>query len=110
MKTLLLICFVCCINYLFAQNKPTRIIFRGDDMGMSHAVNEALIQCFTSGIERSVEIIVPSPWFPEAIRLLKANPTLDVGIHIALTSEWDNIKYRPVTDCPSLVDSNGYFF
>jgi predicted glycoside hydrolase/deacetylase ChbG (UPF0249 family) len=33
-----------------------------------------------------------------------------VGIHLALTSEWENIKWRPLTDCKSLKDSNGYFY
>jgi hypothetical protein len=79
-------------------------------MGFSHAGNEALIKSFNDGIETSIEVIVPSPWFPEAIKLLQENPTIDVGIHLALTSEWDNIKYRPVSYCPSLTDEDGYFF
>lgn len=79
-------------------------------MGFSHSGNEAMIKCFKEGIETSIEVIVPSPWFLEAVKLLKANPTVDVGIHLALTSEWDNVKYRPVSYCPSLTDSNGYFF
>jgi predicted glycoside hydrolase/deacetylase ChbG (UPF0249 family) len=27
-----------------------------------------------------------------------------------LTSEWDNVKYRPLSDCPSLRDKDGYFY
>jgi hypothetical protein len=79
-------------------------------MGFSHSGNEALIKCSKQGIQTSIEIIVPSPWFPEAIKLLKENPSIDVGIHFALTSEWDNIKYRPLTSCPSLVNKDGYFY
>lgn len=94
----------------FAQQKPPRLIIRGDDMGFSHSGNEALIKCYKEGIEKSIEVIVPSPWFPEAVKLLKQNPGVDVGIHLALTSEWENVKYRPLTDCPSLKDSNGYFY
>ena len=94
---------------LQAQQK-TRLLVRGDDMGYSHSGNEALIKCYQQGIERSIEIIVPSPWFPEAVKMLHENPGVDVGIHLALTSEWENIKWRPLTDCPSLKDSNGYFF
>ena len=90
--------------------QPPRLIVRGDDMGFSHAGNEALIKTLKEGIETAIEVIVPSPWFPEAVKLLQENPTVDVGIHIALTSEWDNIKYRPVSDCPSLTDEDGYFF
>lgn len=88
----------------------TRLIVRGDDMGFSHSGNEALIKCFREGIETSIEVLAPSPWFPEAVRLLAENPGVDVGVHLALTSEWDNVKWRPLTPCPSLVDPDGYFF
>jgi predicted glycoside hydrolase/deacetylase ChbG (UPF0249 family) len=96
------------VLYSFAQK--TRLIVRGDDMGFSHSGNVALIKCYKEGIQKSIEVIVPSPWFPEAVKMLKENPGADVGIHLALTSEWETIKYRPLTDCPSLRDSNGYFF
>ncbi len=94
----------------FSQENQIKLIIRGDDMGYSHSGNEALIKCYKEGIEKSIEIIVPSPWFPEAVKLLKENPGVDVGIHLAITSEWENIKWRPLTDCASLKDSNGYFY
>lgn len=87
-----------------------RLIVRGDDMGYSHSGNLALIKCAKEGIQTSIEVIVPSPWFPEAVKLLNENPQIDVGIHLALTSEWDNVKWRPLTDCPSLRTPDGYFF
>lgn len=110
MKASTTIFLIGCIISASAQIQSPRLIVRGDDMGFSHAGNEALIKSFKDGIEKSIEIIVPSPWFPEAVKLLQENPTVDVGIHIALTSEWDNIKYRPITNCPSLTDESGYFF
>ncbi len=79
-------------------------------MGYAHSGNEALIKCYTEGIEQSIEVIVPSPWFPEAVKMLAENPTVDVGIHLAITSEWDNEKWRPISDCPSLKDPDGYFY
>jgi predicted glycoside hydrolase/deacetylase ChbG (UPF0249 family) len=94
---------------VLAQNK-TRLLVRGDDMGFAHAANQALIKAYKEGIERSIEVIVPSPWFPEAVKLLEENKDVDVGIHLALTSEWENVKWRPLTYCPSLTDSSGYFF
>jgi len=98
------------IILLHAQQKPIRLIIRGDDMGFSHSGNEALIKSSREGIQTSIEVIVPSPWFPEAVQLLKDNPGIDVGIHLAITSEWDNVKWRPLSDCPSLRDADGYFF
>lgn len=90
--------------------KPARLIVRGDDMGFSHSGNEALVKAFKNGMETSIEVIVPSPWFPEAVRLLEQNPGVDVGVHLAITSEWDNVKWRPLSDCPSLRDKDGYFY
>ena len=93
-----------------AQQKSIKLIVRGDDMGYSHAGNEAILKCFKEGIQTSIEVIVPSPWFPEAVKMLEENPGIDVGVHLAITSEWTNIKWRPVSDCPSLQDADGYFF
>jgi predicted glycoside hydrolase/deacetylase ChbG (UPF0249 family) len=104
------IVFFLLISVIGNAQKPPRLIVRGDDMGFSHSGNEAIIKAYKEGVETSVEIIVPSPWFPEAVKMLNENPSLDVGIHIALTSEWDNVKYRPVSYCPSLTDEDGYFF
>jgi hypothetical protein len=89
---------------------PIRLIVRGDDMGSSQASNEAAIRCYREGVMRDVEVMAVGPWFPEAARLLRENPGLDVGLHLALTSEWDNVKWRPLTTAPSLVERGGWFF
>jgi hypothetical protein len=78
-----------------------RLLVRADDMGASQAIDEACIKTSTEGISRSVEVIVPGPWFLDAVRLLKENPTVDVGVHLALTSEWERVKWRPITHAPS---------
>lgn len=93
-----------------ATSNPARLIVRGDDMGYSHSGNEALIKCYREGIQTSIEVIVPSPWFPEAVKMLAQNPGTDVGLHFAITSEWDNVKWRPLTDAPSLRNADGYFY
>lgn len=95
----------------FAQNEgPIYLLIRADDIGSSHASNIACIQTYREGIVRSIEIMVPGPWYPEAVKMLNENPGADVGIHLVLTSEWSNIKWRPLTWCPSLTDENGYFY
>ena len=87
-----------------------RLIVRGDDIGSCHTANIACIQCYREGIMRTVEVMVPCPWFEEAVKMLNENPGLDVGIHLTLTSEWDNFKWRPLTDAPSLVNEDCYFY
>jgi predicted glycoside hydrolase/deacetylase ChbG (UPF0249 family) len=54
--------------------------------------------------------MVPTPWFPEAVAMLREMPGVDVGVHLVLTSEWTNVKWRPLTAAPSLTDERGYFF
>ncbi len=92
-----------------AQN-DIKLLVRIDDMGFSHSCNVASIDTYQKGIAKSVEVIVPGPWFEEAVDMLKENPGLDVGVHLALTSEWKNLKWRPITHAPSLVDEDGYFY
>jgi predicted glycoside hydrolase/deacetylase ChbG (UPF0249 family) len=86
-----------------------RLVVRGDDMGSSQAANEASVRCYREGVMRDVELMAVGPWFPQAARLLRENPGLDVGLHLALTSEWDAVKWRPLTPAPSLVGPGGYF-
>lgn len=109
--------FMCCalliattISSCAQTGNGPRLIVRGDDMGFSHSGNEALIKCSREGIQTSIEVLVPTPWFPEAVRLLEENPGIDVGIHLTLTSEWDNVKWRPVSECPSITDEDGYLY
>jgi len=93
-----------------APEASIRLIVRADDMGSSHAANAACIRAFKEGIVRSVEVMAPAAWFPEAAALLAENPGLDVGVHLTLTSEWDACKWGPLTRAPSLSDADGYFF
>ena len=106
----ILITLLFCINASAQPKSAPRLIVRGDDMGFSHSGNVALIKSSLEGIQTSIEVIVPSPWFPEAVKMLQQHQNIDVGIHIALTSEWDNVKYRPVSKSPSLTDADGYFY
>jgi hypothetical protein len=87
-----------------------KLVVRADDIGSCHTANLACIQVYREGIARSVEVQVPCPWFNEAARMLRENPGYDVGVHLTLTSEWENYKWGPLTQAPSLVDPNGHFY
>ena len=87
-----------------------RLIVKGDDMGAAHGINVATIDAYRRGVLTTTNVIVAGPWFPEAVRFVNENPGLDVGVHLALTSEWQNVKWRPLTYVPSIVDADGYFF
>ncbi len=114
MKTLITI-LASCLSLVLSSaqtsgDKNIYLVVRGDDMGSSHAANTAFIKSYREGILRTAEVMVPCPWFPEAAKLLNENPGIDVGIHLVLTSEWENMKWRPLSSAPSLVDSDGYFY
>lgn len=110
-KKLICGCLLCAaVLPAFGQQTNPRLIIRADDMGSFRSANIACIEGYKNGVETAIEVMVVTPWFPEAVRLLKENPGIDVGLHLTITSEWENVKWRPLTSCPSLTDSNGYFF
>lgn len=92
------------------KKSDIKLLIRGDDIGSSHSANIACIKSYTEGIVQSVEVMVPCGWFPEAVEMLNENPGLDVGVHLVMTSEWEKIKWRPLTGISSITDDRGYFF
>jgi len=89
------------------------LIIHGDDLGVSHSVNAASMAAFDKGIVNSASIMVPCPWFPEIATYSKANPSVDLGLHLTLTAEWQDYKWGPVlpsTVVPNLVNEQGFLY
>jgi chitin disaccharide deacetylase len=85
-----------------------RLVVRGDDFGMCHAVNQGIRRAFTGGIVTTSSTMAPCPWFGEAVKFAK-DIGIPLGAHQTLTCEWDFFRWRPVTDGPSLAGPDGTF-
>lgn len=97
------------LSQLGVAKESAKLAVRMDDMGAFHSVNKAVMDAYNNGISQSVELMPVGAWYPEAVRILEEAPGLDVGIHLAITSEWENVKWRPLTQASSLTDERGYF-
>jgi len=98
---------------LNAENESIQLIVRGDDFGMTHACNMAIAKGFEQGILTCSSILTIAPWFEEAARMSRENPDWCIGVHLSLNGEWREYRWKPVlpvTEVPSLVDEDGYFY
>lgn len=83
-----------------------------DDLGTSHGANHAFLDLASRGLVTCGSVMVPGPWFREIVDASAVSPTLDVGIHLTLTSEWNACRWAPISTvsrASGLIDEDGYF-
>ena len=89
------------------------LIIHADDLAVAHSEDAASFEALDRNAATSASIIVPGPWLDEVANYAKAHPDADLGLHLALTSEWKTYRWGPVESkdkVPSLIDSEGYLW
>jgi chitin disaccharide deacetylase len=89
------------------------LILHVDDAGMSFDSNEGAEKALTQGASTSVSVMMPCSWVPGFVQFLKSHPRIDAGLHLTLTSEWEEYRWGPLTgkkNAPGLVDGDGYLW
>ena len=87
-----------------------RLITRGDDLGCARSLNRAMKECYEKGILKNCSVLAATPYIEEAARMLAKAKGLCFGLHCDLTSEWDNVRWKPVASpekVPSLIGKDG---
>jgi chitin disaccharide deacetylase len=89
------------------------LIVHADDLAIAHSEDAASFEALEKNAVTSASIIVPGPWLSEVAAYATAHPDTDLGLHLALTSEWKTYRWGAV-ECkdkvPSLFDPAGYLW
>ncbi|MGN6584398.1 MAG: polysaccharide deacetylase family protein [Rhizobiaceae bacterium] len=95
----------------FASGQRVAIL-HADDVGMCHGANAAFLDLARAGHLTCGSVMMPCPWSPEIARVAAEDKSLDLGVHLTLTSEWAGYRWGPLTragKASGLVDDEGYF-
>jgi len=93
-------------RHLTAPRAPIPLIINGDDFGYSEAVNRAVILAHREGVLTSCSLMVNERAAPHAVELARSNPSLAVGLHLALVL---GRAALPHAEIPHITDPNGDF-
>ena len=63
---------------------------------MSHDSNAGIIEAFEKGVLTSTSTMMPCPAVPEWAKYCADHPDVDNGLHLTLTSEWENYRWVPL--------------
>lgn len=101
------------IDKLGYKQTDKLLIVHADDLGLNQSTNLAAINAFNKGYINSASIMVPAPKFEDIALFAKENPQYDLGLHITMTAEWQNIKWAGAAEnskITSLLNKQGNFY
>ena len=88
------------------------LIIHADDIGLSNSVNQASFKALQNGYVNSGSIMMPCDYISDVGQFVTKNPSIDLGLHLTVTSEWKNYKWDGIlspNETPSLINENGEF-
>ena len=88
------------------------LVLHIDDVGMCHGANAAFLELMRSENVTCGSIMVPCPWFREIAAEAAQDRSLDLGVHLTLTSEWPLYRWGPISTvdrASGLIDEQGSF-
>ena len=82
------------------------LVVTADDFGISVATSQGIVEAAGLGPVRATSALVVAPAFEASLPLLARSPTLEVGLHVALTG-----RFRPLVATPAsgFVGRDGHF-
>jgi chitin disaccharide deacetylase len=87
------------------------LIVNADDFGSHHGANVAILEAFRHGSISSTSLMVPCPWAAGAARAstraVDDGVTIDVGVHLTMTSEWPDYRWASITGADVLHANDG---
>ncbi|MFL6972795.1 MAG: ChbG/HpnK family deacetylase [Xanthobacteraceae bacterium] len=89
------------------------VILHVDDLGMCPGANRAFLELAAAGQVTCGSVMVPCPAFRQIAEAATADPTLDLGVHLTLTSEWERLRWAPLSTrskASGLIDDDGCFW
>ncbi len=88
-------------------------ILNVDDLGATHGANQAYLDLARRRQVTSGSVMAPGPWFREIAEAAIADPSLDLGVHLTLTSEWRHYRWAAISTtsrASGLIDDEGYMW
>ncbi|TGU70032.1 ChbG/HpnK family deacetylase [Geomonas terrae] len=82
------------------------VILNADDFGLSTGANRGIIKAWQEGMLTSTSLMVGGDAFEEAAAFARANPALQVGLHLTLVQGSAVLKQQGL---PALTDAVGEF-
>jgi hopanoid biosynthesis associated protein HpnK len=82
------------------------LIINADDFGLSSGANRAIIRAWQEGVLTSTSLMTGGKGFEEAVELGRANPGLQVGLHLTLVQGRAVVAH---TGFPTIADQEGNF-